>query len=112
MHGRVYVDGLDRFGPEEVGTVPKVTNKLSTVPTVDQFKQLMSVATTSTSMATSTVLSPTPVVPCKHGEVALGPDGEIDFSRRPRKPPGLPEDMEMRVYVEKGCWVVQYVDRN
>jgi len=52
-----------------------------------------------------------PVRMDQHGDVAVGPDGRIAYHRMPRRPEGLPEDVEYRVTVEKGCWCCQMIDK-
>jgi hypothetical protein len=49
----------------------------------------------------------TPVIPAKNGDSCLGPDGEVDYSRIPIKPPGLPPSVRFNAFPYKGKWKVE-----
>lgn len=105
----------------------------NTIPSTDQFKKLMSKAGTSTFgpsydvrlkqpghglqeaviPATRPKANPEPpkpvrpIEPAKPGQSCLDAQGEIEWHRMPRRPKGLPADINFRARPVNGVWVVE-----
>jgi hypothetical protein len=47
------------------------------------------------------------VVPAQHGELAIGPDGRIDYRRAPQRPDYLPANVQFKATVVKNRWNVE-----
>ncbi len=111
----------------DTGEVPRATRPTEVVQTFTRSTTKAMTKTTSETVTTasgggpklsvasgtsSTPMAPTWKEPKQHGESALGPDGQIDWQARPKRPANLPPDLEMRVSVEGGRWTVFYVEKN
>ena len=83
---------------------------ISNLPTSAQIAKLM----TDLGAGSKSCSSPPPPTrqPGKHGESALGPDGQVDFSRMPEPPPNMPDDLSFEVRVEANRWHVTFVKKH
>jgi hypothetical protein len=126
----------DRLGtPKRAGV--KTSSSSSTVPTKKQFQDLMSSAGSDvrlkdpnhglqvqvteyrtsggTTSASTTTVTPGPsktVARANHGDLAVGPDGKVDYNRMPQRPADLPGHIDFRVVVENKRWRCEFVDRS
>lgn len=120
--------------PSVSASATSTSASTSTIPSVEQFKSLMSMANSDIRLRNPTPgfqvqvtthsqgsevteqmvharKEPPKVKQDEHGDVAVGPDGRVDYSRIPRRPPGLPDDVDFQVNVEKGRWYVRMVEK-
>ena len=49
----------------------------------------------------------TVVVPAQHGDLAIGPDGKVDYRRMPQRPDYLPANVQFKATVVKNRWNVE-----
>ena len=87
-------------------TKTKITTPTQNIPTSSQIAKLM---TDLGAGKPSLITPPLPTrQPAQHGDCALGPDGQVDFSRMPEPPPNMPSDLTFEVRVESNKWHVSY----
>lgn len=88
-------------------TKAKITTPTPNVPTSAQIAKLM----TDLGAGKPSLVTPPPPTrqPAQHGDCALGPDGQVDFSRMPEPPPNMPSDLTFEVRVESNKWHVSYI---